>query len=561
MADTAEFRANPGAHSAPIAVRSERDLQTGFVRTALHWLARHRLSVATLLGSLVVISTAIQVEMFEFISAFAEQHEEWQVDEIFSTLIVAAVALLGLLAIRARQLRQEIGARESAEQAAHALARHDPLTGLPNRRVLAEHLSLTGRQRRACDRELAVLVVDLDRFKPVNDIHGHAAGDRVLTEVADRISQLIAGSCNGLLARLGGDEFACVIEHPVGSDAPIRLAKQIVSRLGEPIAIGPNAVLIGASVGISVCPDGAIDGEELLRSADIAMYRAKREGRSTFRSFETSMDAELQMRAALERDLRLAISNREIIPHYQPITRLPDGEIVGFEALARWDHPDHGEIIPDTFIPIAEDAGLIDDLTFNLLGQACVDAKAWPASMSLSVNISPVQLKNRWLAARLLQTVTEGGLAPARLIVEITESSLVSDFDAARHVIGSLKSAGVQVALDDFGTGFSSLSHLRELKFDRIKIDRSFVRDLAEPDTGRLVKAIIGLGESLGIAVTAEGIETKAGFDQLAKLGCDFGQGFFMGRPVSASESARIFVSNPDLSAVHVARGARRRML
>ena len=271
------------------------------------------------------------------------------------------------------------------------------------------------------------------------------------------------------------------------------------------------------------------------------MYRAKRDGRSTFRSYDPSMQVELSRRAALEVEMRQAIGNGEIVPHYQPITHLPDGDLVGFEALARWNHPVHGTLSPDTFIPIAEDAGLIDDLTFVLLRQACTDAKSWPNHITLSINLSPIQLKNRWLAARLLQTVTEGGLAPARLTVEITESGLVSDFEAAQEIISSLKNAGVKVALDDFGTGFSTLSHLRELNIDRIKIDRSFIRDITEPNTARMIRAIIGLGLNLGVAVTAEGIETQVGMDLLAEFGCELGQGFLMGSPMTAIDVATSF--------------------
>jgi predicted signal transduction protein with EAL and GGDEF domain len=360
-----------------------------------------------------------------------------------------------------------------------------------------------------------------------------------LTEGADRVGRLVRGYPSALVARIGGDEFACVVEHQMGSDLPIRLAKQMVDRLAKPFAVQGAMVTIGASIGIAVCAEGLADADELLRSADFAMYRAKRDGRSTFRSFEPSMQAEVVKRAALESDLRAALGNGEVIPFYQPITHLPDGELAGFEALARWKHPVLGMLEPDQFISIAEDAGLIDELTFVLLRQACRDAKSWPVAMTLSINLSPIQLKNRWLAARLLQIVTEGGLAPSRLTVEITESGLVSDFEAAQHIITSLKNAGVQVALDDFGTGFSTLSHLRQLNIDRIKIDRSFIHDILEPDTARMIRAIIALGMNLGIAVTAEGIETQAGMDLLAKFGCDLGQGFLTGPPVSAADISR----------------------
>ncbi|MEO7634623.1 MAG: EAL domain-containing protein [Sphingomicrobium sp.] len=486
---------------------------------------------------------AHQYDWFEGLQEFSSAHEQWEVDELFPMALIALLALTGL---RARQLRHEVLRRESAERHARALARHDPLTGLANRRVVAEFLADADDRASANDCELAVLAIDLDRFKPVNDIHGHAAGDLVLREVSKRLAEVLHPDSQNLLARLGGDEFAFVIQYARGSDLPIRLAKQIVNCLAEPIAVSDTKVKIGASVGIALRTHELGDPETLLRAADLAMYGAKREGRSTFRSYEPRMDLELRLRATLEEDLRRALEHGEIVPMYQPISSLPDGEVVGFEALARWTHPERGEIGPDTFIPIAEDAGLIDRLTAVILRRACEDAKNWPAPLSLSINISPVQLKNAWLAAQLLQIITEAGFAPSRLIVEITESGLVGDYEAARQIITSLKNAGVQVALDDFGTGYSSLNHLRELQFDRIKIDRSFVKDLSNLDNGRLVKAIIGLGDTLGIAVTAEGIETQAGYDILAALGCDFGQGFLMGIPMTALDLQGTIVTRPD---------------
>ena len=491
------------------------------------------------------------IGLYETVHHFARAHESLGLGELFSALMVMSVGLLALSLRRAHRLRQEVERREAAERQANILARHDPLTGLPNRRVLSEWLERSRKETIERGTELTVLLIDLDRFKPVNDIYGHAAGDAVLTAMTDRISTLSERMGDVMVARLGGDEFACVIEHASRSDLPIRLAKQIVTAGRQPILIGPSSVEVGASVGIATCADGSLNAEDLLRAADIAMYRAKRDGRSTFRSFEASMDAELQDRAALEAELRKAIADGQIVPHYQPINRLPGMELVGFEALARWHHPTRGAIEPDVFIPVAEDGGWINDLTFSLLRQACKDSVHWPPHLVLSLNISPIQLKDRWLPARLLKILAEGRLAPGRLIVEITENGLVSDFAAAREIIGSLKNAGVQVALDDFGTGYSSLSHLRELQFDRLKIDRSFVQNMGDVDSGKLVKAIIGLGVSLGIEVTAEGIETEASLAMLSEFGCDFAQGYLVGRPASAEEASRHFTpeSRPALSA------------
>ncbi|MEO7239967.1 MAG: diguanylate cyclase, partial [Sphingomicrobium sp.] len=362
--------------------------------------------VAGVVATIVAAVLAHRLNLFDRFYDISRAHEDLQLDEIVP---MALVVLLSVAWLRARQLRNEVARRETAEQQAHALARHDPLTGLANRRVLAEYLDSAQQRLADTQRELAVLVVDLDRFKPVNDLHGHAGGDLVLRQVSTRLAEVLHAAPGSLLARLGGDEFACVIDYAPHSDAPLRIAKQIVSRIAEPFLVDGSNVQIGASVGIALCTDGATDPDQLLRAADIAMYGAKRDGRSTFRSYEPSMDAELRLRGALEDELRQGLARGEVIPFYQPITRLPSGQLVGFEALARSANPLRGEISPEVFIPIAEDAGLIDQITTAILSRACIDARDWPPHLSLSINISPIQLKNRWLSARLLQIITEGG--------------------------------------------------------------------------------------------------------------------------------------------------------
>ena len=386
-----------------------------------------------------------------------------------------------------------------------------------------------------------MLLIDLDRFKPVNDVFGHAAGDFVLTQIARRLQRHVETTGGSMLARLGGDEFAWVLEYEPGTDASVRLANQIVHLASMPIDLvhaptdfGTRSVEVGASVGIATGLGSALALEEMLRMADVAMYRAKRSGRATFRSFECDMDAELQLQAELQSDLRTGLQRDEIVPYYQPIMSLPDHTLVGFEALARWNHPERGLLMPDVFIPIAEDNRLIDELTFSLLRHACADSRDWPKHLTLSINISPVQLLDTWLPQRLLQILTECGFAPGRLIVEITESGIVQDIDACRAIIATLKNAGIKVALDDFGTGYSSLSHLRELQFDSIKIDRSFVRDMDAARDSQLVKAIIGMGHSLGMPVTAEGVENESDLSTLIGLHCNHVQGFLFGRATSA---------------------------
>lgn len=296
--------------------------------------------------------------------------------------------------------------------------------------------------------------------------------------------------------------------------------------------------------------------------ADVAMYRAKREGRATFRSFEPQMDAELQLRAALETAMREGLPRGKFAPFYQPIMALPDNRLLGFEVLARWNHPERGLIQPDNFISIAEGCGLIGELCYLLLARACADARDWPADLTLSINISPHQLTDPWLARRLLQIAIAGGLAPGRLVVELTETSIVSDLEGARTIMASLQAAGIKVALDDFGTGYSSLAHLRELMFDSIKIDRSFVRDMAKSHDGELVRAIIGMGHGLGMPVTAEGVETEQDWSTLVDLQCNHAPGFLLGCPTSAARALELVEKyahdgDADVDDRRVARGSR----
>jgi EAL domain-containing protein (putative c-di-GMP-specific phosphodiesterase class I) len=275
----------------------------------------------------------------------------------------------------------------------------------------------------------------------------------------------------------------------------------------------------------------------MLRAADFAMYRAKRDGRSRYCVFAAEIAAEMRERAQLELDMNAGIHRGEFVPYFQPIVALASGEMIGFEALARWNHPTRGLVVPDLFIPIAEDAGMIQDLGFAVLRRACTEARLWPQHLTLSVNISPLQLNDPWLPQRILQVLCSTGFAPARLIVEITETRLVQDIDAARAILLSLRNAGIQIALDDFGTGYASLKHLRELQFNRIKIDRGFVQNMGSGDNGQIIRAILSLSEGLGLPVTAEGVETDASADLLAGLGCEFGQGFLYSRAVAAEEA------------------------
>jgi diguanylate cyclase (GGDEF)-like protein len=502
----------------------------------LEWLA--------ILGAaLLVWWQAVEHEAFEALYEFSQLHDEWELDELFVLGVCLSLAFLVMVARRSLQLQREVTGRKVAERAAHSLARHDVLTGLPNRRVFAEEIKTAIKKTAAGQTSYAVLLIDLDRFKPVNDIHGHATGDLVLEEIATRLRE-VAGK--QLVARLGGDEFAMIVDCSV-PDASMRSAKRLLKALSEPIMIGELPIEVGASIGIALCRADGSDPEEILRAADIAMYRAKREGRSTFRFFEQSMDEELRQRAAIETDLRRALPAGEIVPYYQPLMDLQANRLIGFEVLARWAHPTKGVLPPSDFITLAEETGLIGDMTYRLLRKACTDAQLWPQHVTLAVNVSPVQLKDRWFPQRVLAILSETGFAPGRLEIEITESALATDLDTVRSVLASLQNVGVRVALDDFGTGYSSLYHLRELHFDKIKIDRSFVQSLHEnAESPKIEQAIVSLGKSLGMPTTAEGIEDVEKLEHLKQLGCETGQGYLFSVPLPAALAATLLHVQPD---------------
>jgi diguanylate cyclase (GGDEF)-like protein len=408
------------------------------------------------------------------------------------------------------------------------MARHDALTGLANRRLFHETVE-RALASRGPNEHFAVMLIDLDRFKPVNDVHGHAAGNAVLCTIAERLRQLLPAK--GVVARLGGDEFAAFVPYDANRDSLVRLAEQMIAAIRRPIRWNQGQVDVGATIGIALATEGAAEPDALLHAADVAMYQAKREGRGAFCFFQAEMSLALKARAKLEAELRNAITNGEIVPFFQPIVSLPSKELIGFEVLARWRHPREGLITPDKFIPVAEETGMIADLFYGLLRQACSDAGAWPSHLQLAVNISPQQVQDRWLPERILQILAETGFPPNRLEVEVTETALINDLEAARAALTSLQNVGVKIALDDFGTGYSSLYHLRELRFNKIKIDRSYISSLKEgSERTKLVDAIIQLGTSLSLQTTAEGIETPSSLDWLSDQGCNFGQGYLFGQ-------------------------------
>jgi len=430
-----------------------------------------------------------------------------------------------------------------AQEQAQALARHDPLTGLPNRRVFTSEIDAAVKRARDGGSPCSLLMIDLDKFKPVNDMHGHPAGDLVLCEVANRLRSLLGK--NDVAARLGGDEFAVIAMGEPGDHRQrvFDLARQILATLGRSMSFDGTMIEIGATIGIASSPADAMETEDLMRAADLALYQGKRDGRGQVCFFEKAIEEQLRETSLLENDLRTAIEKGDIRPHYQPLVNMKDGRIYGFEMLARWNHPTRGNVAPDVFIPLVEQLGLMSAMTWPLLRQGCRDAHDWPAHMTLSINLSPLQLKDPALPVQVIAVLNQENFSPSRLEIEITESALIQDVVAARAILAALQATGIKISLDDFGTGYSNLYHLRELHFDKIKIDRSFVQAMQkDSESESIVAAVISLARSLGLPAVAEGVETPAIVKLLSDLGCEFGQGYLFGKATSA-DGARLLAA------------------
>jgi len=417
------------------------------------------------------------------------------------------------------------------------MAQHDALTDLPNRRLFRDELD-RALHRIAREEQVAVLSLDLDHFKEVNDSLGHPVGDALLTEVAQRLNRSIRQG--DTVARLGGDEFAIVQVglHLQASEAAT-LATRLIEALSAPYKIEGNEIIIGASVGIAIAPIDGVTADQLLQNADIALYRAKEDGRNTFRFFQIGMDAQTQARRVLMVELRTALARNEFEVYYQPIHDLKQNRIICFEALIRWQHPKRGLVSPAEFIPLAEESGLIVQIGEWVLKRACLDAASWSDPVSVAVNLSPVQFRNRQLVASVRAALHTSGLSPDRLELEITEAVLLQDSDGNLAVLHELREMGISIAIDDFGTGYSSLSYLQSFPFDKIKIDQSFIRSISSNrDALAIVRAVAGLGKSLGIRTLAEGVETREQLTTLRSEGCFEMQGYLFDRPRPANEVA-----------------------
>ena len=429
----------------------------------------------------------------------------------------------------------DVTERRKAEALIAHMARHDELTGLANRAHCRERLHEMLEAIRHGEETVAIALIDLDNFKPINDSYGHHIGDAVLAEAARRMRALVPRK-NALLCRLGGDEFAVIVQAR-NHEKIHNIARSIISAIAEPFVLADHTLHIGATIGIAMAPQDSIDASHLLRYSDLALYAAKADQRGTMCRFEPHMDTAAQEKARLENDLRRAVRHGQLVVHYQPLIDLATGGVEGYEALLRWNHPERGLLYPDSFIPLAEEIGLIDVIGQYVLQLACREAATWPGHVKLAVNASPLQFRNGNLLNIVVQALAMSGLEPGRLELEITEAVLMDRSAQVATLLAAIRALGVGISMDDFGTGYSSLSYLMNYPFTKIKIDKSFIMGLGtEPNSKAVVSAIIGLGRSLGMTVTAEGIEMPEHLDYLRDIGCGQGQGYLIGRAIPGDQ-------------------------
>ena len=461
--------------------------------------------------------------------------------EVFVAM-ASAIAMAALLIVGTgiSTYLVEMRTRVDAQDQLHHIAMHDTLTGLENRHAF------NGKLRRRCQRlakggpPFALLMVDLDRFKPINDTLGHPFGDLVLKVVSARLKKAVRD--NDMVARIGGDEFAIIADGVSDPAIAGHLAERIVEVLSRPFAIGGQVADLGASVGITLAPVDGTDAELLNQHVDVALYHAKGEGRGCHSFFDPALTETLRERRKLEADLRRACMRDEFEVHFQPVLDTQSKEFVGAEALVRWNSEDRGRVSPDVFIPVAEELGLVSNIGSLVLERACEEAASWPDHLMVAVNVSPVQMMGGRLASNIAQALHRSGLAPHRLEIEITETALVADDELALRALEEVRALGVKISLDDFGTGYSSLSYLHRFPIDRIKIDGSFVNQLPhDAGSASIVRAISQLGESLNLEVTAEGIETDEQYSYVAEQGCRHMQGFLFNKPVDGATVRRLF--------------------
>jgi diguanylate cyclase (GGDEF)-like protein len=476
------------------------------------------------------------LDLYEKLSAFLMQHEFVQADELFIALLIVGILGFAFGYRRLHDLKVEVAHRRRAERDVSWIAAHDPLTRLPNRIGLKQQVERLKEDGKVGKSHMA-MVIDIQGFKQINDLHGNEIGDEILSVVADRLRDIFIGC---YLFRLGGDQFYAAQESSITKDWE-KLARRAIKKVAEPIEINDRFYEVSAYVGMARYPDDAANIKYLLRCALSAASAAKREHTNELKWFDTAIDEATAKYAELDKQLRAALRAGEVRPYYQPMIDLTSGRIIGFEALARWRRPDGSFVSPVEFIPLAEETGMIGELSDVLFTQACRDAAKWPRGVRLSFNVSPAQFSNRGFGRRMLDTLAETGLSPSQLEVEITESMFVKDVQLVAVLLDELREAGVHIAIDDFGTGYSSLSQLSRLRFDKLKIDRSFVSSfLDDARQAMIIRAMIGLGRGLGMKTIAEGIEEASQAETLKLLGCHQGQGFLFSRAVPAEQATSL---------------------
>ncbi len=502
------------------------------------------IDVLVCVTAVVAYFFAAEAELFEEFYEFSRSHEDWDLDEIILIYAIGA-AVLPILLLRSKsRLRHAMKAVADAEETAQHAARHDALTGLFNRRYFSELLDEAITEASPANVPV-VLLLDLDRFKAINDLRGHACGDQVLQEVTKSI--LACCRDGDKPARLGGDEFAILLNDSREFAGVTSLARRLLTVIGEPMHIDGWYASVGASIGICGWREGDTR-EALIRNADQAMYKAKAEGRGRYAFYNKDLGEELKRQAELEEELKAAVQQSEIEPYFQPIVDISDGSVSGFEVLSRWTSGKFGPVRPDVFITLAEDMGLIDAITWQVMRKALEAAAAWDDDLFIAFNMSP-HLFNDELLQNIKWVLKESGFDPKRMEIEITENAVIGNVPDAKQALDAMKELGIRVSLDDFGTGFSSLATLSQLPFDKIKIDRSFVAELdANPQNAKIVGAILALAKSMEIEVTAEGIETTEELGFLLKRDCMQGQGYLFSEPLDAEAVAKLLaeLNDPD---------------
>ncbi|TWI53033.1 diguanylate cyclase (GGDEF)-like protein [Pseudomonas duriflava] len=488
--------------------------------------------IIVLVLGVAALLALVRFEFFEAVVRFSATHESWEVDEVFTALVIIGWCGFIFGFRRIVDMRKEIAARKQAQEEAYHLATHDNLTHLPNRRALQEHFS---RAVGASNEPFFLSIFDLDGFKAINDIYGHGIGDTLLQDIGLRIGSALPQG--DFLCRLGGDEFAILL-HSAKSETAAKATLEGLARLvSSPCVLGSTVLTTAATYGVSRYPNDGTDMSTLLRRADVALYQGKRNGKNAIRFFDVTQDHVLEEQSRISQTLREALELSYIRPEYQPIVALGSMTIAGFEALARLDHPVHGSIPPDKFIPAAEDSGQMTELTDYLLLLACQDAQSWPEHLFLSFNLSAVDLRDPNLPARLENILIQTGLSPSRLEIEVTETAIIKDIKQAKLSLDTLRALGIKVSVDDFGTGYSSMAQISRFTFDKLKIDREFINSMIinEKDD-KIVRCILGLGHGLNMPSIAEGIEHSYQATWLKSAGCEFGQGFLFSRAVPAAD-------------------------